>query len=761
MSAPGPNPAQYRSSRAVVLAVAGLGAALAGWLASTAGLLWVTLAPDERGLALALLGPRVALLMLAALLLLAVLAWAVARAYRRWLLAPALLLDQARVQLGSDSAPAIRRPPGADLQGLAQIIEQLAAQRRQLRQDVAQQVRLASLEIEQERNRLAALMSELSQAVVVCNLDGRVLLYNASARAEFRALSLSPSLADGGELIGLGRSIYAVFDRRLLDHSLEKISRQLQQGLASPSAQFLTSTASGQLLRVQMAPVRAVLAAEDPTAQPALNGFVLMLANITREFEQAAERDQLLLGLTEGGRASLGNLSAAVEMLEYPDLDEAQRQRFQAVVHDELATMRQRIQDLALRHSLATRWPLEDMLGADLVAAALRRIAAAPDQRAAAAELDPALWLKVDSFSLLQALAYLAGRLADEYNIRLVQLRLMPAPGPAGGPVSHAHLDLVWTGQAMSTETLMSWEADPMRSGSEPSPLTVREVVQRHGGEFWFERERVRHQAFFRFLLPVADAIAALEPAVGAGPEPGADGASAGPAARAGDALSPQDSRPVFYDFDLFKTTDSARALDDRRLDGLSYTVFDTETTGLEPARGDQILQIGAIRLVNGKLRQQECFEQLVDPGRDIPAAGIPIHGITPAMVRGQPRIGAVLPVFHAFAQDTVLVAHNAAFDMRFLQLQEAATGVCFDQPVLDTLLLSAVVHPAQASHRLEAIAERLGVAVLGRHTALGDAMVTAQVFLKLMPLLADQGIHTLGQARAAAQRTFYARVKY
>ena len=98
---------------------------------------------------------------------------------------------------------------------------------------------------------------------------------------------------------------------------------------------------------------------------------------------------------------------------------------------------------------------------------------------------------------------------------------------------------------------------------------------------------------------------------------------------------------------------------------------------------------------------------------------------------------------------------------MRFLQLKEKRTGLSFDHPVLDTLLLSAVVHPHQDSHRLEAIAERFNITIIGRHTALGDAIVTAEVLLRLIPLLAEKGIHTLGQAREAAEKTYYARLKY
>jgi DNA polymerase-3 subunit epsilon len=189
--------------------------------------------------------------------------------------------------------------------------------------------------------------------------------------------------------------------------------------------------------------------------------------------------------------------------------------------------------------------------------------------------------------------------------------------------------------------------------------------------------------------------------------------------------------------------------------------VFDTETTGLDPSGGDEIVQIGAARIVAGKLRREDSFEQLVNPRRDIPAAGIAIHGIRAELVADAPTLDHVLPAFHAFAHDTVLVAHNAAFDMRFLQLKERATGIVFDQPVLDTLLLSAVVHPQQDSHELEAIAERLGVPVLGRHTALGDALVTAEVFIKMLPLLHESGIDTLGQALEASQQTYYARLSY
>ena len=158
---------------------------------------------------------------------------------------------------------------------------------------------------------------------------------------------------------------------------------------------------------------------------------------------------------------------------------------------------------------------------------------------------------------------------------------------------------------------------------------------------------------------------------------------------------------------------------------------------------------------------RKSAFDQLVNPRRSLPRESIRIHGIQPEVLAGQPGIEKVLRQFHDFAEGTVLVAHNAAFDMRLLQLKEDPTGIRLVNPVLDTMLLSAALHPAQARHDIESIAERLGIAVIGRHTALGDAMATAEIFLKLIPLLAGMGMATLKQAREGSQKTYYARPSF
>ncbi|MBK7647767.1 MAG: 3'-5' exoribonuclease [Betaproteobacteria bacterium] len=713
-----------------IVAVIVLGLLMTGPFVVTSLLVWLDLKEAERDMLTQLLLSRLPVGTIMTLFGFAVGVGVLHKLFKQYVEGLLRMSETLRMMLGAnrDFRVTVEGPP--EVQQLAQAANDLAQQRDALMDDVDAQIATANASVEEEKNRLAALMSELAQAVVVCNLDGRILLYNNRARLQFKALSQGPTSVAGGALIGLGRSIFSILEKSQVEHAQEVIYQRMSAGKTAIS-NFITTTRGGQLLRAQMVPV---LAATGEAAEAAMSGYVLTVENITRSIEEEERRDRALHSLTQGSRSSIGNIRAAVaNLLDYPDMEPELRERFLRVIDDEVAKRSQVIDQTMSQFSdaIKTRWPLEDILGIDIIAAAQRRIDEKLKLQTKTEALDDALWIKADSFSLVFALVSLASKLQDHYEPRELRFRLTSA-----GRL--AYLDLIWAGPAMSSETFYTWEMEPMQIGGETSPLSLRDVIDRHAGEIWYQREKAAHRAYFRFVLPVA--VPEIEPDL--------------------EERTSGSGRPEYYDFDLFKFEDKSIDLD-RKLSELTYTVFDTETTGLEPSKGDEIIQVGAVRIVNNRLLRQETFNQIVDPERPLKPESIPIHGITEDMVRGQPNIDVVLPAFHEFCEDTVLIAHNAAFDMRFLQLKEERTGIRFTQPVLDTLLLSAVVHPNQESHKLDVILERLGITIGKRHNALEDALATGEVFLKLVKLLEDQGIVTVRQALEAAEKTYFARIKY
>jgi DNA polymerase-3 subunit epsilon len=710
-----------RRSRALLAFVVAAAAALAVVALGTAILAADIDAAERAALAGMLTPPRLGLLALFALALAGAAGYAAYRFVAPAEAAARRIAEEVRLIAHGNAAHRLARPPVAELDALVEAVNHLAGVRAQLAADVERTVADAKAGLDEERKRLAALVSELDQSVLVCNRDARVLLYNAAARQ----LLGGDDAASAG--LGLGRPLFGVLDRAVVAHAVEALERQVARD-SRESVNFVTATRDGRLLRVRAAPVAA---AADPGAAPTLAGYVLLLADVTADVDADARRVSLFQRLVQSTRAALANIRAAIENLtEHPDMDATRRARFAAIIREEAVMQSERIAGLSDEASdtLGAHWPLEEMRGEDLLTLARGRI----ERHAALAtkidDIDPNLWLRVDSFSIAQGLCYIARRLADEFAVRELRFRL-------GRSAAHAQLDAVWRGPPLSSETAFAWQSEPLAAGGEESALTLAQIVERHGGEAWYQRDVPSQTAYFRFLLPLAGER---------GPRRGVAG-----------------SRPEFYDFDLFRRSPASDALQSQPLRELAYTVFDCETTGLHPAQGDEIIAIGALRIVNGRLLKGEAFSTLVDPKRALSQAAVAVHGITEDALAGQPTLEVVLPRFRRFAEDTVLVGHNAAFDMRFLQLAEARTGVRFEQPVLDTLLLSSIVHPAHATHGFEEIAARLGVDVVDRHTALGDALVTAHMFLRLLPLLAEQGIRTLGEAIAASERTLYARLRY
>jgi|GEM_PF-781933 len=217
-------------------------------------------------------------------------------------------------------------------------------------------------------------------------------------------------------------------------------------------------------------------------------------------------------------------------------------------------------------------------------------------------------------------------------------------------------------------------------------------------------------------------------------------------------SMSGLPSRPEFYDLDLFNRS-LPENVEHHPLQSMDYVVFDTETTGLNPSGGDQMISIAAVRIVNGRVLTGECFDELIHPGKSVPARSMVFHGITDDMLVGKPSIKTILPQFAEFVGDAVLVAHNAAFDMKFIELQSEYCKVRLDNPVLDTVLLSAFVHDHTNEHTLDDLAVRYGVCIQGRHTALGDALATAHVFVKLVKHLSCRNIYTLSEAIDASNK--------
>ncbi len=704
------------------LACAALTIAAAAILVASGWLGWNALADDQRAAVSAALAPHGGALLIAGAVLVALPAVAVMVMAGLYLTPLRAIAEDIRVIAVSNPRHRLKVEGQAEIRAAAGNVNVLADRYQTLQEDVAARIQEANAAVETERNTLATLVSKLTQGILVCNQDGRILLYNQRAQ---RLLEGAERETGGGDWIGLGRSVYSVLDKNIIAHALSTIEHLEDRGTARQLVPFVISRKSGQLLHVHLVPI--------PDPSGASHGFILSIEDVTREINKETRRANLLLALTEGHRSGIASIRSAIEtIIAFPDMDDDERTLFQRVIHEESVRLSQNLAELEERYpgDLDVKGPLQDVLGSDLLASIERHVEDALGVVVdVSAPLEP-VWVRADSYAIARCLIFLISQLqricrAEHPSISLHTGRKLVT------------LMLEWTGAGLDTGALRSWGLRQVSASAKGGSQTLFDVIERHSGAIWAHPASPAGRPCLRLVLPVS------------GEEGGADAWAAG-----GDDAHD-------FDFRLFQPDLSPEAILDAPFSKLSFTVIDTETTGLDPSGGDEIIAIAAVRIVNGRILRREVFDELVNPGRAISAASRAIHGISQEMLRGMPPIEDVLPRFHRFLEDTVVVGHNVAFDMRFLELKEEKTGLTFTQPVLDTLLLELVVHPNQTDKSLEAMAQRLGVVVSGRHTALGDALATAEVFLALIPLLGERGIHTVREAQAACDRLAMAQVKY
>ncbi|KAA3656652.1 MAG: hypothetical protein DWQ10_14915 [Calditrichaeota bacterium] len=589
-----------------------------------------------------------------------------------------------------------------------------------MQENISESIKQANQQHEREKTILASLISQLESGVLICNLEGLILLYNKQARSLLKD-------NNSGEP-GLGRSLLGIFDKNTLSHTLWAINAKIQHGSKIPSSVFLYGVGGKNTLRIRTVPII--------NEENNLQGYILLMRDITDQVQSHGRHIQIITNLSDGLRGVAANIRSAFEtIIDSPEMKAGKRKEVHDAILADVHLLQERIQRDAGGElsKLGSKWGQDDILLMDVLQI-VRRMALEQLELVLNFEEKPqGFWVSANLYSLAVAILYLMNKIKKLAGVHSIDMNY-------SGKEDFIQLAFSWSGPSIAKDKVKTWGGERLLLNQSAVYRTLNEVLNEHHAAVWLHDDEASSRNSMQLQLPVL-----LEPAAEQGVEP----------------MDLHSVQPQFYDFDLFHQAGQKGETDDKPLTALSYTVFDTETTGLDPSGGDEIISIGAVRIVNGRLLATETFDQLINPKRKLTGESIKVHGILPEMLTGQPTVETVLPRFHKFSRDTILVAHNAAFDMKFLQIKEGQSHVIFDNPILDTLLLSSLIHTNLKEHNLDALCKRFGVKNIGRHSALGDALATAEVFLKIIPFLEKAGIKTLKQAREASEKNFYNKLKY
>jgi len=209
--------------------------------------------------------------------------------------------------------------------------------------------------------------------------------------------------------------------------------------------------------------------------------------------------------------------------------------------------------------------------------------------------------------------------------------------------------------------------------------------------------------------------------------------------------VSPDEDFKMLYGVEAYLVDDLIEVVKNDKGQGLqgNFVVFDLETTGIGP-KSNEIIEIGAVKVENGAL--SSTFSSFVNPQRPIPYPIQELTGIHDTMVADAETIREVLPKFLEFCGGCTMVAHNAAFDIGFIEQKAKEQGLETDFTVVDTVAVARALLPDLKRYKLDTVAKRLGVSLKNHHRAVDDAAATAEIFVRMVNRLADKGIDTLAK---------------
>ncbi|MBT7260430.1 MAG: hypothetical protein HN888_04835 [Desulfobacula sp.] len=659
-------------------------------------------------------------LLITCIIIIAVIGFGLEYIYRNYIYPIKKISAEASLIYSSNPSHRLKISGSKEIFALTGIINDFADIFENLNKDITQQILSTRKETQKERNLLAAIMAELPEGVIICNRSGRILLFNSLAKNLF-AHSTYPNRAE--HFIGLGRSIFHLIDKELIVHAIEEIEERLIKKKEHLASYFITPIYTGLLLSIETIPVL--------DKEKLLTGFILTFKDISDQVDKYENIDTWLLSFRQTMASHFDQTKLFVkDLIDIQEKEKRTNDLYEKKISKNLEFLEDKYKktSLSILDVVLTKIPLTKLLLSQFLSAIQKQAKEQSGIRINLKNIGNNKRMLADSYSLSLAFIFLIVNLSEITDKREFDLNVCNGDG-------EILFDIIWHDSPASRIKIENILTKKIRS------------LPSFGYVLKLNRSRfdIISQNFQTCSQVRITAKAELK--------------SGFTKKKRGAVIA--ESRPEFYDFDLFKIDYDAKDVFNTDLKKIIFTVFDTETTGLDPDGGDEVISIAAVRIVNNRIVYQDIFEELVDPKRDIPMESYKIHGINHEMLKGKPDIKIILPLFKTYTHDTVLIGHNMAFDMKMFKVKEKTTHTVFLNPVLDTLLLSALLHPIHKRHDMENIAKRLGVNIIGRHTALGDAIATAEIFLKLIPILNANGIFTLKNAIEASKTTYYSRLKY
>lgn len=184
-------------------------------------------------------------------------------------------------------------------------------------------------------------------------------------------------------------------------------------------------------------------------------------------------------------------------------------------------------------------------------------------------------------------------------------------------------------------------------------------------------------------------------------------------------------------------------------LEQSNFSILDTETTGLHVEKGDQIISIASLKVSDLKIDEQNYLDELVNPNMKIPESSTKIHNITDEQVKSKPSLLEISEKILKFLKKSVLVGHNINFDINFLKENSKGSQLADRMKVIksiDTIYLTASLFPDLKNYELSNLCEYFNIKTDDqiRHSALGDCIITARLFLHLISIAQTKGVKNI-----------------